>query len=582
MKTRFLSTLFTALLSAMALTLEAQPVANGKVRNTTEDATTNITATTSTANLLNGATGSGLSITGYTINGMPGTYDTGTVVTILYPAATDTVGTINIHNNGNYQFIPKPNYNDTVPLITYTVKDVNNLTDTAILKILIRAVNDGTANTIPSYNVREDSSLVINRSINGAPLIWEEDVDAGYGQFTISFIISDGNNLIFTPDPAFGTLTATSTDSVTVTGSGTAQVVLTGSLPALNAYLHDGNTAASPPITYLTPGADANYTCLRVRITMTADDHGNTGDPGFPVVARTDTTSRIITIGIMADIRADNLNASGVAPLPFNPITGTGGASADNFESALRYMSAINGAAFTNGQVVTLPSGNSITVDTTGDITFTAASGFSGVDSFTYTVSPGGNGCPETAKISINVSTTLPVELVRFTAVEQAPCQVVLSWLTGKEEHLREFTVEWSKDGKYFVPAGIVPAKGSGNSYQYIPDHAGEGAAYYRLKMTDLDGSFRYSPVVSLIRHCGAAYKVKVYPTYTNGKVQVEGLREGDELTLYDGNGRRILQRKATGAAIQYLDLEHNIPGMYYLILTDVAGGKSSYKLIRE
>src|ERR1041384_1664116 len=90
-----------------------------------------------------------------------------------------------------------------------------------------------------------------------------------------------------------GTLTAASGGGVTVSGSGTATLTLSGTLDDLNTYL----AGASRP-DYV-PAADHNGT---VTLTLTTDDGGNTGLGG----ALSDVDTSTITIAPVADVVDDS------------------------------------------------------------------------------------------------------------------------------------------------------------------------------------------------------------------------------------------------------------------------------------
>ena len=87
--------------------------------------------------------------------------------------------------------------------------------------------------------------------------------------------------------------------------------------------------------------------------------------------------------------------------ISFNPITGTNGASADNFEGANPQITAINGTAIAVGGSVAVTNG-SVSLAAGNILTFTPATNFNGtVPVFTYTVTSG--GVSETANVSVNV-----------------------------------------------------------------------------------------------------------------------------------------------------------------------------------
>ncbi len=74
-----------------------------------------------------------------------------------------------------------------------------------------------------------------------------------------------------------------------------------------------------------------------------------------------------------------------------------------------------------------------------------------------------------------------------------------LEWSTGHEDNFSLFVVERSSDGQNYFMIGQVPAIGSFSEYQYTDssplDADMQRTFYYRLKMMNRDGSFRYSEV---------------------------------------------------------------------------------------
>jgi hypothetical protein len=102
---------------------------------------------------------------------------------------------------------------------------------------------------------------------------------------------------------------------------------------------------------------------------------------------------------------------------------------------------------------------------------------------------------------SVNKFTTpLPVELLSFNAVREKN-QVELKWITASEKNNDFFTIERSRDGYLF--SALETIKGGGNSAQQLnyffqDRNPYAGRSFYRLKQTDFDGRFTYSPVVAV------------------------------------------------------------------------------------
>jgi hypothetical protein len=94
----------------------------------------------------------------------------------------------------------------------------------------------------------------------------------------------------------------------------------------------------------------------------------------------------------------------------------------------------------------------------------------------------------------VNISVSLPVSLLNFTATIKNN-QAFLDWTTSQEFNNKFFTVEKSTDGINFSFLGIVNAAGTSNEqrkYRFIDNIPAEGANYYRLSQTNFDGNITY------------------------------------------------------------------------------------------
>ncbi|MBX2946998.1 MAG: hypothetical protein KF725_14280 [Cyclobacteriaceae bacterium] len=104
---------------------------------------------------------------------------------------------------------------------------------------------------------------------------------------------------------------------------------------------------------------------------------------------------------------------------------------------------------------------------------------------------------------STNAENPLPVELVYFRASLTPEKLVNLQWQTASELNNDAFEVERSKDGFDFTSiarvngAGTTPTK---NDYALLDQFPLSGTSYYRLKQIDFDGTYTYSPVISIKR----------------------------------------------------------------------------------
>ena len=111
-----------------------------------------------------------------------------------------------------------------------------------------------------------------------------------------------------------------------------------------------------------------------------------------------------------------------------------------------------------------------------------------------------GDPCVGTVKklyIQATYSTLLPVSLVSFSAKRTAN-EVFLKWATADEINTYQFDIEKSSDGASFHTTGSVPANGTEAASYSFTDLISVNALnyYYRLKMIDRDGNFRFSNII--------------------------------------------------------------------------------------
>jgi hypothetical protein len=136
---------------------------------------------------------------------------------------------------------------------------------------------------------------------------------------------------------------------------------------------------------------------------------------------------------------------------------------------------------------------------------------------------PGNTGAGPTAVASITLpsfssftfafspTAILPVTLLDFKA-QPAGEIVDLSWTTAAEYSLHSYGVERSSNGTGFYSIGSVAATNATavRTYNYTDNNPLSGISYYRLKMLDIDGHFKYSKVA--IVDLSSKKNIAVYP----------------------------------------------------------------------
>ncbi len=126
-------------------------------------------------------------------------------------------------------------------------------------------------------------------------------------------------------------------------------------------------------------------------------------------------------------------------------------------------------------------------------------------------------------KLGSSAGAALPLSLLNFSANPTVNGNL-LEWETAREINTRSFDIEWSGNGQHFNHLTLIPAAGSSLQnlhYSYTHLQPVNGNNYYRLKMTDIDGRFTYSPVV-IVRDRFVSVPVKVFPNPVSNMLQME------------------------------------------------------------
>src|ERR1022692_2043158 len=179
---------------------------------------------------------------------------------------------------------------------------------------------------------------------------------------------------------------------------------------------------------------------------------------------------------------------------------------------------------------------------------------------------------------SFYCNAAMPVTLVNFATLQNG-CNSVLQWQTSFEQNLNSFEIEYSTDGSNFKMISSVKAKdiSTGSNYQYPVSSSGV-IGYYRLRMTDFDGQFKLSNIVS-VNPCnknttfsiapnpinqGENFGITIYSADNNSR---QGIIE-----VFNANGTKILQQSTSisqGNNIVSINSSSMAAGVYLIRLVD-------------
>lgn len=179
-------------------------------------------------------------------------------------------------------------------------------------------------------------------------------------------------------------------------------------------------------------------------------------------------------------------------------------------------------------------------------------------------------------------SCALPITLSTFSAIQHSDRASKLDWTTSSEINSDYFGIERSRDGDIWETIGKVTAAGNSNTelaYEYIDNllpfsRTADQIFYYRLRLTDQDGSFKYSDIkgVNFNRQTSDGV-IAVYPNPATQMVHIDivGMDESQvetKLRIFDMYGRVMLDKAILGSGLEPVDVLQYPSGVYNISVT--------------
>jgi hypothetical protein len=177
----------------------------------------------------------------------------------------------------------------------------------------------------------------------------------------------------------------------------------------------------------------------------------------------------------------------------------------------------------------------------------------------------------------------LPLELLSFEAVAAGKASK-LTWTTTREVDVRDFIVERSDDGTSYDSIGNVTAQqgySDNNNYSFI-DNNPTATSFYRLRMTDLDGAFSYSPVRKL--SSGAtAISVSCYPNpvvnYVNVRISNSEVAYHYSVVTLDGKVMQTGIINGQQASINLTGAPHGL--IFVRVENEASNDAETFKILK-
>lgn len=180
----------------------------------------------------------------------------------------------------------------------------------------------------------------------------------------------------------------------------------------------------------------------------------------------------------------------------------------------------------------------------------------------------------------------LPVKLIDFNS-EATETGTAIKWISSEESNMNRYELYKSLDGIAYNKVFEHAAKGFGefNEYLFI-DKTLQGAAFYKIKMVDNDGSYSWSNVIAVN---GAQSKLGelAYPIPAGNMITFENKSEemyNATLNIKDASGRIIKSVSAgdvSNGTVLNMDISDLNSGVYFLQLSNADKSGKLIKFIK-
>jgi len=160
----------------------------------------------------------------------------------------------------------------------------------------------------------------------------------------------------------------------------------------------------------------------------------------------------------------------------------------------------------------------------------------------------------------------LPLTWLSFTAKAQNNSQSLLQWTTAQEQNTKDFYIQHSADGINWFTIGSLPAAGNSNStsyYNYVHTNPVKGLNYYRIKQTDVDSRYSYSPV-RMLSFTRALQPFTILGNPITNDVMTLQINMATSLAFYTADGK-LLWREQVNAGTKTIDVSRYAKGTYLL-----------------
>ncbi|MBE9063540.1 S-layer family protein [cf. Phormidesmis sp. LEGE 11477] len=476
-------------------------------------------------------------------------------------------GTVDINADGTVSYTPNANFNGS-DNFTYEVSD-GELTDTATVAITVEPVNDAPTATDDSATTNEDVAVSID--------VLDNDSDLDGDDLSVESVTQGSNGTVninadstvsYTPNAGFdgsdtfectvsdGELTDTATVEVTVIDDGISPPVATADSATTNE-----DTAVS--IDVLDNDIDADGDNLNVE-SVTQGSNGTVDVNADGTVSYTPNADFNGSDSFTYEVSNGELSDTATVDITVEPINDAPTANADSAttdEDVAVSIDVLSNDSDVDGDSLDIDSfiqadNGTVTINADDILTYTPNAGFSGSDSFEYTVSDG--ELIDTATVQVTVDNVV---------VENPPTAVVDSATTNENVAVSIDVLDNDSDldGDGLSVESVT--QGSNGSVAINPD----GTVTYTPD-TDFSGSDSFEYTVS----DGELTDTATVEVTVNDVVTTEPAIEVQQLVDADGDGVFASSEMGTAGGEALFQTEITNVGTVAVTIDEIADGSFS------
>lgn len=178
----------------------------------------------------------------------------------------------------------------------------------------------------------------------------------------------------------------------------------------------------------------------------------------------------------------------------------------------------------------------------------------------------------------------VPITLLDFTGTYRDK-GIVLNWSTKTEFNTSYYTLEKSTDALGYKPLTTIRAFGNSQvprRYSYVDEELTNFTNYYRLKITDFNGSKLYSKTIAVKSPEDKFISIFPNPVEKELKIHLNGSTGITTLHIINASGSTVrILRMTAGTATGSFDVS-SLPAGYYTILIDPGTSKQRLPFLKR